>query len=57
MCNQTCNQGRECTCGPRSAPKWYFLAVAGAGSRQGGMLDIKKATHALQGLTELLGAE
>ena len=27
MCNQNCNQGRNCACGPRWVPKWHFWAA------------------------------
>lgn len=27
MYNQNCNQGRNCTCGPRWVPKWHFWAA------------------------------
>ena len=30
MCNQNCNQGRNCTCGPRWVPKWHFWAALAA---------------------------
>ncbi len=30
MCDQNCNQGRNCACGPRWVPKWHFLAALAA---------------------------
>ena len=41
----------------RGYMKGTAIAYLAREQDKGGMLDIKKATHTLQGLTELLGAE
>lgn len=44
MCNQNCNQGRNCACGPRWVPKWHFWVTLGVAVIAA--LFVTTATHA-----------